>query len=402
MKKSSIFPYLKSLLLILFVLIINSCKKESEIKTIDEIKPEIKNAIRAFLYENQNNQKENSNSNEKSKSIRHQINKIPYWEKAVYQKVGGYNAVVVPIKFDNELYYNNKNRNVDYSLHNLSYLIIYKDINQNQIIEWVTILPDNLQSFNNNKNTFTGKVIVEDWNGNFKKAFLYKNNEIKMLNLINQEETKKVNSSAIGVNSFTCTYEPWFQYVYVVGDEENGTWSIGGYDFYCFSTGININNNIETIDYIAGGELGGGGDPDLNSDCYSWNFKTVGPNGYQACGVSKIDVDRFDAYIDANGIDWYVRESFEMPTVYFEMPGIYTAGQAASICAGFTDLAEKAYEDIYRNLPPLQQAAARLAFLNILKSYIEPIGGRVTLQPNYSNLPIRNLSKVAFGNGNCF
>lgn len=142
-------------------------------------------------------------------------------------------------------------------------------------------------------------------------------------------------------------------------------------------------------------------DPDLNSDCYSWNFKTVGPNGYQACEVNKIDVDRYDAYVDANGQAIFITESFEMPTVYFEMPGRFSAGEAASLCAGFTDDAEDTYENIYRNQPPLQTAAAYLAYLNILKTFIEPVGGRVTLIPNYPNLPIRNLSKVAFGNGNC-
>jgi len=167
-----------------------------------------------------------------------------------------------------------------------------------------------------------------------------------------------------------------------------------------------------------GGGGGGGGvggtdtsseenDPDLKSDCGSWKYTPVGPNGnYQACGVSKIDLDYITTYTDTNGklrVD-YIYYKFNVP-IFFEFPRIRSNGfvvsstEAATISANLRDRAEKALEERLGYMANPGGTVIENAYLEILGGLLAPFGGRVSRNSNYGTVPISPLKKGLFGGG---
>ena len=146
-------------------------------------------------------------------------------------------------------------------------------------------------------------------------------------------------------------------------------------------------------------------DPDLNSDCKSWQYTPIGV--YQACGVTGIDFDFTTIYEDANGKTRLEYVYYQFRTIYFEFPHIredgtiISAGEAAQLTAAAKDLAEEAVEDIFASQPPPLGVTMEQTFLTQLRNFLQPFGGRVTTSPNYGNVPITSYSKTAIGNGNC-
>lgn len=149
-------------------------------------------------------------------------------------------------------------------------------------------------------------------------------------------------------------------------------------------------------------------DPDLNSDCKSWQFSSAGPEGnYQVCAVSGIDFDFTTTYVDSKGKTRLEYVYYQFRTLYFEFPrkredGTFiTSGQAATINAAVKDLAEEAIEERFGNQPPPLGITMEQAFINELRAKLLPFGGRVTTLPNYPNTIVSNYSKTVIGNGYC-
>lgn len=149
-------------------------------------------------------------------------------------------------------------------------------------------------------------------------------------------------------------------------------------------------------------------DPDLKSDCNSWQYIPVGPDGdYQSCGVTGIDLDYITSYLGSDGNPHvaYIYYKFTVP-IYFEFPhkrkdgSIVSSSQAAVISAQLRDEAEKLLEDRLGSRPNPGGTVMENAYLEILRGLLAPFGARVSRTPNYGTVPIKPFKK-GFRGGGC-
>ncbi|MFC5283395.1 hypothetical protein, partial [Pedobacter alpinus] len=192
-------------------------------------------------------------SPENAKSIRHGIYKTPDWKNATIKSLHNGKAVLVPIKYNKNLFLKvSEDKNDFISLNSLSYLLISTNKKNDKVIEWVTFIPTNSNNYQKNGNKFRGKVIIENWNGNFKKAYLFENDgKIYHLKLENQNNNSvKTLSDGIKVAGTYCFQQPW--YGENIADGES-YWYLGGYDTYCFSTGNSYNEQTHAENEVGGG-----------------------------------------------------------------------------------------------------------------------------------------------------
>lgn len=256
MKKLTTYSNYKLLLLFIAVIIVNSCKKENSISNVPliEIKSnklinDAKNTFNHQIGSISNYQTLSSNS---KKSYRHGLSKSPDWKNAAVKTLRNGKAVLVPIEYEKDIFLKvGDTKNSYQSLKTLSYLLIYNNKEKTKTIEWITLMPDDLD-YRTSGNKFNGKVIIEDWAGNFKKGYVFnKDGKIFNLNIQNENiEGPKVQSNNVKVNDVYCISTPWYGQNISGGES---FWYIGGYDTSCYSTGSPYEDN-----YInTGNELGG-------------------------------------------------------------------------------------------------------------------------------------------------
>ena len=289
MKKHLIYS-INVLFALILILSINSCRKENsssnapldEIKSgkiIDEAKNSFNNQIGSIL----DYQTLSSNS---KKSFRHGLAKSPDWKNAVVKTLSKVKAVLVPIAYEKDIFLKvGDTKNSYQSLKALSYLLIYNNKEKAKTIEWVTFIPDNLD-YRTNGNKFTGKVIIEDWAGNFKKGYVFnKDGKIFNLNIQNENiEGPKVQSNNVKVNDVYCISTPWYGQNISGGES---FWYIGGYDTSCYSTGSPYEDNYTNTGNELGGNHGETFPSDyvpvnedysiIKTDCISFSFSKPPP-----------------------------------------------------------------------------------------------------------------------------
>lgn len=144
-------------------------------------------------------------------------------------------------------------------------------------------------------------------------------------------------------------------------------------------------------------------EPDLPSDCASWQFRSVGPSGYMACGVTGIEIDLISQYRRADGVEGI---SFNIYTanLFFEMPPRYAPGEAAMLCAQIKDEVEEFLEEKYRyDYPPDIAQTINSTFIREMTSRVTRLGGRVTQTAQYPNTPVSTYQHTFLpNNGGCF
>lgn len=170
------FKPLLILLIIGGILILQACKKDLVI----ESKPEISliEEAKAF-FETQvmtgKTKEQNPTVSQNNIKLRNFLSKKANWDKAFIRKISLGEAVIVPVKYDKTVYIKVGSLKQAVALDYLSYLIIYKNVQGSLITEMVTSIPDD--NFWNKRNaegtSFSGKVIVETWQGKFLKGYAY-------------------------------------------------------------------------------------------------------------------------------------------------------------------------------------------------------------------------------------
>jgi len=150
--------------------------------------------------------------------------KVPSWKEAYVRKISIGEAVIVPIHYSNTMYINKGKEKQAVSLDNLTYLMIYKNKQNEMVTEVVYQLPDDgyWDYPKRNLKPFQGVVAIEDWQGNFIKAYQYlKGGEIVKINPISNVTPKKKESKISAVYWSFC-----FQYVNncTCSDKSNCDW----------------------------------------------------------------------------------------------------------------------------------------------------------------------------------
>lgn len=178
--KNKLFSKSPTILCVLFVVslfFLHACKKDLFISStqgtlsVKEAKDFFSNQI---LPNSPLTLKAKNTNNPDLSKINHLLYKEPLWEEAREEKVDDGVALAIPIKF---LYKNHLilGPNTKINFEELNYLLIKKDNAGKMHANWITKIPDK-EYINNNKLGFIGHTVVQDWDGNFEKDFLYEKN----------------------------------------------------------------------------------------------------------------------------------------------------------------------------------------------------------------------------------
>jgi hypothetical protein len=123
------------------------------------------------------------------------------WSDAKVVQLSSGDAVTIPIKFAEPYYVKAGEDGRSIPIKNLTYLQIRTDLNNGKVVEIVTYIPGNLGDDKN------GLSIIEDWSGDFKKAYRYKNGQPVAIQVANrQNETARSKwVECVIVDWYTCT-----------------------------------------------------------------------------------------------------------------------------------------------------------------------------------------------------
>jgi hypothetical protein len=253
--------HLSAFILIILICIINSCSKDST-QTVSEPANEnaklIAEAKHYFenLYTGSNSTK--SKTNNILKTTRQRLNKYIDWDKAYIGLLSSSKMVMVPLKYDSTLsitYHGNI-----WKLSNISRAFIYKDKNGNMRTEVVIRIPESYSMENAAKDTFSGLVLVEDWQGNAIKTIKFKNGktndmglpvETTTYNSFDKKELLKYKTTNISCETYSWGHCGWNGST----GEFYGCWEDGS-ETVCTGGGDN------TDDYCTcNNDYGGGGNP---------------------------------------------------------------------------------------------------------------------------------------------
>ncbi|GCC50823.1 hypothetical protein SanaruYs_10410 [Chryseotalea sanaruensis] len=158
------------------IVVLNSCNQDSDIFQPNYINPLISEA-RSFFESELEQQQENNKH--QARGFRKKIIKNPQWHKANVRQLSFGEAVIVPVKFEKELYIPKGKTSI--ALSDLTYLIFNKNEGGKIKVDIVTSIPDSTYLNAIGDVAFSGVVLVEDWNGDFVKGFIHKNGEVRQM-----------------------------------------------------------------------------------------------------------------------------------------------------------------------------------------------------------------------------
>jgi len=131
--------------------------------------------------------------------------KNPIWDKAYSKGVNNGTALAIPIHFDVKSYIRTRAEyGVDFD--NLNYLLITKSHEGAYSAEWVTLYPD-MEWIKGNRETYTGRIVVADWDGNIKSSYGFeKSGKISFNTVSRSSQTTILNSKSSSKSAVTEVY----------------------------------------------------------------------------------------------------------------------------------------------------------------------------------------------------
>lgn len=205
MKKANRFIYIVLYCIAGLMIIIISCEKNSD-KPINADKRIIDDARNYFISEVENATSTTYTKGRGDDEKRKSIKKTLQWANAFVKKMHSGIAVVIPLTYEHELFIRKGNSSL--ALSQLSYVLIYTDMQGKTNVELVTTFPDETYSLSSDGSIpFSGAVVVESWNGTFIKGFLHKNGSVTNFTLnggSSQGASKTVSSTCITTDYYDC------------------------------------------------------------------------------------------------------------------------------------------------------------------------------------------------------
>jgi hypothetical protein len=213
---------IKKLLLsfgILLLLIFHSCKKDKIEGTLQNNKGVITlSEARSFFETEVMQNSKLSMAIKKSKKklstgdllsdskINDLLYKKPLWDKAYSKGVNNGTALAIPIHFDVKSYIRTRGEyGVDFD--NLNYLLITKSPEGAYTAEWITLYPD-MEWIKGNRETYTGRIVVADWDGNIKSSYGFeKSGKISFNTVSRFSQTTILNSKSSSKSATTEVYK---------------------------------------------------------------------------------------------------------------------------------------------------------------------------------------------------
>ncbi|MGB4773869.1 MAG: hypothetical protein WBP45_01740 [Daejeonella sp.] len=212
MKKIYTFQFNSLILLLLLLFSINSCKRE-ELQPEQQPDQSLIESSKTYFEKNVlNTTYQATDASAANKSKRQLIAKTSLWNQAFIKKTSLDDAVMVPLQHERTLAAKDK-KATGSPLNIESYLMIYRDKDQQYHTEVITRIPD--ENYWNHKNdkavAFTGTVLIEDWQGNAIKSYLYRkeNDGVKVyVSKPVQKGDVKVNGN---ISLWICNCTDWYQ-----------------------------------------------------------------------------------------------------------------------------------------------------------------------------------------------
>jgi hypothetical protein len=175
-----------------------SCSDENSIVTKEQAdKIPINTAKEQYQTELTNTNSTTTNARQKPK--RSQLIKNADWANASYKNLPSGNVLVVPTKFNSELYFKPNSKKNKLPISSLTHLLFYRDKTKRLQMEVITVLPSYLASVT----SFNGELIAENWNGDFLRGYSFRDGEV--FPLATSAPTKK--NGRFGLQ---CTTTNWF------------------------------------------------------------------------------------------------------------------------------------------------------------------------------------------------
>jgi len=165
-----------SLFIFTSLIIIIACQNQDKevYKEIDEQGLSINEAKRLFDSKYTNVKQRDSFKKQKKTPYDESLdNRKIKWEKAYNRKLSHGESVLAPIDFGKILFkFKNKEAPTYLPYNYLNYAYMYKDSAKELHTEWVTLEPDSTW-FSGTKSTYTGTILVRNWEGDFLKIYKY-------------------------------------------------------------------------------------------------------------------------------------------------------------------------------------------------------------------------------------
>lgn len=122
---------------------------------------------------------------------RHKLLKMAGWRQAYHKNLSMGSALVVPVKFEQEIYYKpSAESKTTIPISALTHLLFYKDKQKAMHMEVVTSLPGLDKSDNVPGQKFKGRVIVEDWRGEYITGFKFERGKMNKITLSKRVPTQ--------------------------------------------------------------------------------------------------------------------------------------------------------------------------------------------------------------------
>jgi len=152
--------------------IVLSCSDENSIVTKEQA-DKIPISAAKEQYQIQLTSISSTTTNARQKTKRIQLIKNVVWANASYKNLPAGNVLVVPNKFDNELYFKPDTNKSKLPISSLTHLLFYKDKAKRLQMEVITVLP----SYMGHATSFNGALVVENWNGDFLRGYSFRDGE---------------------------------------------------------------------------------------------------------------------------------------------------------------------------------------------------------------------------------
>ncbi|WP_127127896.1 hypothetical protein [Pseudoflavitalea rhizosphaerae] len=152
-----------TLMLLFSCLFVLSCRKETVYNNENNL---IQDAIKYYQANEDHTPSTSSNL------PRHNLKRIPNWQKAKVILNGITHTVLVPVNFEQNILVRSSLRNDLFSLNDISYITLTPLENDKYLIKWITVIP----SLQNNSSRFDGIINIENENKEFEYAMKFENN----------------------------------------------------------------------------------------------------------------------------------------------------------------------------------------------------------------------------------
>lgn len=195
-------------LILLLIVVSQSCRKDEPLTELETPETLIERSKRFFEDEIKFSiDKSETTISRTETNLRQLISKVPLWQESYVKQLTIGNVVIIPLSYGATIYTKAGRQKQALSINNLSYLLMYPATDGGMNAELVTWIPDDdwWDVGRKELRPFVGRVIVEDWAGNFLKGFLYDAN-----GSVTPVTSEKRSIKGAGISREDCISTDWY------------------------------------------------------------------------------------------------------------------------------------------------------------------------------------------------